>query len=221
MEESQITRKCIYCKEVKQRSSFSSDKSRKNGFNYRCKECDKLLRQTGKHRARSNELKRSQHFKCKMKVLRYYGGDVPLCYCCKEPNVEFLAIDHTNNNGADHRREIGISGGYHFYRWLIKMNYPLGYRVLCHNCNMSIGIYGYCPHQPHENPVSLRMDPGNRVCRGSSNPMSILNEQQVAEIKKMLQSGVKQREIADKYGVKRGAIEHISCGRTWKHIIIS
>jgi hypothetical protein len=22
------------------------------------------------------------------------------------------------------------------------------YRVLCHNCNMALGFYGYCPHHP-------------------------------------------------------------------------
>jgi hypothetical protein len=30
---------------------------------------------------------------------------------------------------------------------LIKNNFPDGFQVLCHNCNMSIGLYGYCPHQ--------------------------------------------------------------------------
>jgi len=25
--------------------------------------------------------------------------------------------------------------------------YPTGFRVLCHNCNQAIGLYGYCPHK--------------------------------------------------------------------------
>jgi hypothetical protein len=32
------------------------------------------------------------------------------------------------------------------YLWLKRNNYPTGFRVLCHNCNLAIGFYGYCPH---------------------------------------------------------------------------
>ncbi len=47
---------------------------------------------------------------------------------------EWLTIDHINNDGAAHRKEIG-EGGTNFYRWLRKNNYPLGFRTLCWNCN--------------------------------------------------------------------------------------
>ena len=80
-------------------------------------------------------------------VLFHYGGNPPKCFCCGENNTEFLCIDHINGNGNKHRREIKSSGGSHFYRWLVRNNYPPGFRVLCHNCNMSISCYGYCPHQ--------------------------------------------------------------------------
>ena len=36
--------------------------------------------------------------------------------------------------------------GLQFYRWLKKNKYPKAFRVLCHNCNVSYGLYGYCPH---------------------------------------------------------------------------
>jgi hypothetical protein len=32
------------------------------------------------------------------------------------------------------------------YLYLRANHYPLGYRVLCMNCNFAIGHYGYCPH---------------------------------------------------------------------------
>jgi hypothetical protein len=32
------------------------------------------------------------------------------------------------------------------YAYLIRNNFPEGYRVLCHNCNQSLGYFGYCPH---------------------------------------------------------------------------
>lgn len=31
--------------------------------------------------------------------------------------------------------------------WLRRNNYPNGFQVLCHNCNMAKGFYGKCPHQ--------------------------------------------------------------------------
>jgi len=81
----------------------------------------------------------------KNRILIHYGGNPPKCACCGEDKIEFLSIDHINGGGRKHRKEIGKSG-MPFYRWLIKNNFPNGYRVLCHNCNLSLGFYGYCPH---------------------------------------------------------------------------
>jgi len=72
-------------------------------------------------------------------VLNHYGGK---CACCGESNYEFLAVDHINGNGNKHRKTIGQ----HIVRWIIENNYPEGFRILCHNCNQSLGLYGYCPH---------------------------------------------------------------------------
>jgi hypothetical protein len=73
-----------------------------------------------------------------------YGG--PHCSCCGEHRVEFLTIDHVNGGGAEHRREIGKSTR-QLHLWLKRNNYPEGFRILCVNCNFSIGIRGYCPHE--------------------------------------------------------------------------
>lgn len=74
-------------------------------------------------------------------VLSHYGGK---CACCGETTFEFLAIDHINGGGGEHRRKIGKS---ETVKWLIKNNYPEGFQVLCHNCNLAKGFYGECPHQ--------------------------------------------------------------------------
>lgn len=87
--------------------------------------------------------------KLRVETLLAYGG---CCACCGEDKYEFLAIDHKNNNGSEHRKSIGgtlsnpRSGGA-TYRWLRINNYPEGFQVLCHNCNFAKGHYGYCPHQ--------------------------------------------------------------------------
>jgi hypothetical protein len=66
------------------------------------------------------------------------------CACCGEDRYEFLSIDHVNGGGTRARKTQG--GGSRLYRWLADHNYPEGFQVLCHNCNMSKGCYGYCPH---------------------------------------------------------------------------
>jgi hypothetical protein len=102
--------------------------------------------------SRSYYLKNKESFLLKSKesriilrklVISFYGGK---CQCCDEPNIEFLAIDHINGNGKQHRIKNKITGGTKFYQWLKANNFPEGFRVLCHNCNLSKGFYGYCPH---------------------------------------------------------------------------
>jgi hypothetical protein len=80
----------------------------------------------------------------KLEVLAHYSNGVPECSCCGESRIEFLSIDHVNGGGNKHRKEIGKV---HFYAWLKRNNFPLGYRVLCFNCNMAFGLFGYCPHE--------------------------------------------------------------------------
>jgi hypothetical protein len=82
-------------------------------------------------------------------ALMAYGA---CCACCGEMTVEFLEIDHINGDGARHRREARLGNSASFYRWLRDHGYPAGFRVLCSNCNMARGRYGYCPHEKvHEN----------------------------------------------------------------------
>ena len=77
------------------------------------------------------------------KVIAGYGGD---CECCGEKQQEFLCIDHRKGDGkAD--RKLGLMGRA-MYLHLIRSGFPKDkYRLLCHNCNMAYGLYGYCPHQ--------------------------------------------------------------------------
>jgi len=77
----------------------------------------------------------------RQEALTHYGGK---CNCCGETRHEFLAIDHINGGGCKHHKSInGMAIGI----WLRKNNYPEGFRILCHNCNMALGFFGYCPHK--------------------------------------------------------------------------
>jgi hypothetical protein len=84
------------------------------------------------------------HRNKKIKVIEEYGGT---CACCGDNTIEFLTIDHINGGGGKHRKSLNITSGASFYDWLIRNDYPSGYRVLCMNCNGALGFYGYCPHE--------------------------------------------------------------------------
>ena len=80
--------------------------------------------------------------------MMYYSNNDIRCMCkgCNETAIEFMSIDHINGGGSKHRKIIG-GAGHDTYIWLIRNNFPEGFRVLCHNCNNSIGHFGYCPHE--------------------------------------------------------------------------
>lgn len=92
------------------------------------------------NKATSNARSRENDRAVRRLVIEAYGGK---CACCSEDRIEFLAIDHINGGGRKHRKSIG---GRNFYRWVRDSGFPGDFRVLCHNCNMSLGFYGYCPH---------------------------------------------------------------------------
>jgi NAD-dependent SIR2 family protein deacetylase len=84
--------------------------------------------------------------KIRLKALEAYSGKFPKCSCCGEDTIEFLGIDHVDGGGNKHRKEL-TKNGTTLYLWLNKNNYPKGYQVLCHNCNLAKGYYGECPHK--------------------------------------------------------------------------
>jgi hypothetical protein len=98
----------------------------------------------GKYHNQKAQKKYNQ--KIRFDVLQTYSGKYPQCACCGESKIEFLGINHINGKGNLHRKEL-TKQGTTLYLWLKKNNYPVGFNVLCHNCNLSMGYYGYCPHK--------------------------------------------------------------------------
>jgi hypothetical protein len=60
-----------------------------------------------------------------------------------------LQLDHVNNDGNEHRKEVGSAGGDRLYLWLRNHGYPPIMQVLCANCNYAKAHYGFCPHRPN------------------------------------------------------------------------
>ncbi len=105
----------------------------------RCGKCSALGRSTY-----NPERAAASRRQLKTAVVARYGGK---CACCGETTLEFLQIDHVNNDGAAHRRAIRRRAGEGFYKWLRTHSYPVGFQVLCANCNFAKGRYGQCPHE--------------------------------------------------------------------------
>jgi len=106
---------------------------------------------TQRNKERLREYYRTRRRRFKEYILNQYGGR---CACCGETHLEFLCIDHIGGGGNKHRKHLAKTirqslahGGVPFYRWLKHNRFPLGFRVLCHNCNQALGHYNYCPHR--------------------------------------------------------------------------
>lgn len=108
-----------------------------------CRDCREWYESRLQGKAEHREHLRKYHLELKIAALNAYGGC--RCTCCGEEHIEFLTIDHSNGDGAKHRREQGTSST--LYSWLKKHGYPPGFGVLCMNCNCARGLFGVCPHQ--------------------------------------------------------------------------
>ena len=72
----------------------------------------------------------------RLAALKHYSNGTLQCSQCLTNHVEFLNIDHINDNGAAHRKEVAKTHhGSAIFKWLKDNNYPLGFQVLCWNCN--------------------------------------------------------------------------------------
>lgn len=109
----------------------------------RMRERSRRLYATPEGRAVHLQQSKETYRRARQKVLEALGS---VCKCCGESANEFLAVDHINGQSRIHRQEAGT--GYKYWKSLLKDPALLiEFRILCHNCNMARGFYGYCPHQ--------------------------------------------------------------------------
>ena len=159
-------KKCITCKKGKNLEEFSIDKRIFGGYKNYCRECgnekarikfnrlfygqgrQRILIAAKKFRENNPEKVRRSLKKCRTQireeVINFYSNNDPKCACCGEKEFAFLSIDHIHNDGAKDRNTRGT--GSNLYRSLKRENFPRGFQILCHNCNMAKGFYGQCPH---------------------------------------------------------------------------
>lgn len=175
------TKRCIACGTEKPIDDFHNQKARKDGRYPYCKACaqiknreyhnahydqihakqrerwwanrEELMAQTRAWQIANKEVlaerSRVRRLEMKLAALAHYG---PACTCCGELDSRLLSMEHSNGDGANHRRSLGgpKKSGSFFYRWLRDHDYPddLGLTVLCHSCNWGSGHNkNGCPHQ--------------------------------------------------------------------------
>jgi len=83
--------------------------------------------------------------KLRVDVISAYGNK---CKCCGEDRLPFLQLDHKNDDGNKHRKEVGRT---QVYIWARKNDYPDNLQVLCANCNTA-KRFGICPHRDSRKP---------------------------------------------------------------------
>ena len=147
---------CRYCvgERYKEWLAIPGNAEKKRAY---ARKAARLAREKDPERIFNNK-KRSE-LRLKTEVLSHYSYSNS-CECCGETNIMFLTIDHTDNDGAEHRRKIigadynrtkrGDLSGRQFYSWLKKNNYPNDpkLQVLCYNCNCGKAANkGVCPHK--------------------------------------------------------------------------
>ena len=128
-------RTCTRCHVDKDESEFYRNPTHSGGLGSYCKDCDGLIKT-----ARRHELRRQ--------VVSLLGG-VCACPGCGEDRPWFLTIDHTDNDGAEHRRN--TKSVVTRYREILtgECNYKV--QLLCYNCNGAKEVFGSCPgHRPKE-----------------------------------------------------------------------
>lgn len=119
----------------------------------RCEGCALKLRIDGNNSYR----------KLRLKVISLYGGK---CVCCGETELDFLTMDHKNNDGFIQRKK--TKAGSATYKMILKER-PNDVQVLCYNCNCAKGHYGICPHEVARGKIR----PEKRVKYGELNTCQI------------------------------------------------
>lgn len=156
---------CERCRQIQK--GVSSRKKRRCTALGLCVSCGKKVElrhiYCEKHLKYRKERSKQHLLRQRKAVISHYGGK---CFCCGLDDIRFLTIDHISGCGRTDRKEHGF--GSSFYNWLIKNNFPEGFRVACTNCNSSRGMHGYCPHRPKDKIIKkLDMKPRNLRARAA------------------------------------------------------
>lgn len=128
-----LERRCNICLVRKDLDKdFYRDRTRSHGKAAICKPCTrkKRIRYIDRSKAASNRQRCSAGQR--RKAVEQLGG---ICVCCHESCLDYLQIDHVENDGKLHR-ELLIHGPQALYRWVLKHPGTVRVQLLCANCHV-------------------------------------------------------------------------------------
>jgi|SRR5262252_9520328 len=86
-----------------------------------------------------------QQHQDRLEALQHYSRGKLRCRCCGEDGYLFLTLDHTRNDGKEHRLATRAT---QICTLLKRQGWPKGFQVLCYNCNFGRAKNGgICPHK--------------------------------------------------------------------------
>jgi hypothetical protein len=181
-----MLKRCSHCRIDKPLAEFPGDRGRPDGLDLQCRACvcERARRKRARYIARGccadcgqprGDLTRRwycaacaikhggtiAHRQIRLLVLQAYSQEEPSCACCGESILAFLTLDHINGGGRAHRSQ--YSGTLGVYREVKRFGFPVGYQVLCFNCNLARGFYVTCPHETPGAPAQLAIRPGREA----------------------------------------------------------
>lgn len=138
---------CRKCNSVEEKDFYPSTWKRGNRTSDFCKKCRVALgrKWRSENREKSSAYMRDYSYKLRTACIEKYSNGTMACVCCGESHRDFLAIDHIDGKGTQHVKQLRTEG-MQLVGWLKKMNFPIGFQVLCHNCNWSKHLNGVCVH---------------------------------------------------------------------------
>lgn len=95
-----------------------------------------------KYYEKNNAWRKARRIEMRKKIVAGYGGK---CVCCGESEWKFLTLDHPKGDGQVDRAKYRNSID-QIYGYVIRLNFPPDYQLLCMNCNW-VRRYDVCPHQ--------------------------------------------------------------------------
>ena len=84
---------------------------------------------------------RAERAKTKLNLMNILGGS--FCIECGCDNINVLDVHHPNNDGAEHRRELNVIGGHHFYSVIMRLNDFTSRQlsIMCRSCNSNTAYH--------------------------------------------------------------------------------
>ncbi len=107
------------------------------------------------HRDKVNTWKRNGRLRARILAIYVYSNGMMACEKCGVTEFSFLTLDHINGGGTSHRLT-DRRANCKMPHLLKSQGFPVGYRVLCQNCNFKTYITSIIPGQSYRSQAVRR-----------------------------------------------------------------